>query len=439
MLVAGAAPLVLPSRILGNEAPSRTLNVACIGIGNQGRGISLRIGRHNRVRVVAVCDVDLDHERVTEVLEAFPDARRFHDFRKMLDEMDQDIDAVSICTPDHAHFPMAMHAMAMGKHVFVEKPLTNTFRETELLMAAAEKYGVATQMGNQGHSGANYHQFKTYAEAGVMDGVNKIISFMNGNRRWHPWGEVSKFPEGEEVPEGLHWEHWHTTAEVRPFSERYHPGNWRGWYRYGMGALGDWGPHILDTAHRFLNLGLPEKIELVHVKNHSNYIFPLETTLKFDFPARGEQPPVELYWYDGVDNLPETPPEFENGSMGDVGKFILGGAHSFLGGAVASPLRVIPETERRAVQAELPPFPSGSNHYENFILSALGEEECRSSFDISGPLNQIFNLGVIAQELGSSEALTFDRATKKFVNHDKANQLLDGPAPRESWEQYYQV
>lgn len=439
ILVAGAAPLILPNRLLGQSAPSRTLNLACVGIGNQGRIVSRRIGDHHRVRVVAVCDVDLDHERVAEVLNAFPDARRFHDFRKMFDEMDQDIDAVSICTPDHAHFPVAMHAISMGKHVYVEKPLAHTFRETEFLMAAAEKYGVVTQMGNQGHSGANYHQFKAYAEAGLLDGVNKVISFMNGNRRWHGWGEVTRFPEGEKAPGGLRWEHWHTTAEERPFSERYHPGNWRGWYRYGMGALGDWGPHILDTVHRFLDLGLPEKVELVHIKNHNRYIFPLESTLKFNFPARGEKPPVELYWYDGVENLPETPPEFENGSMGDVGKFLLGGKHSFLGGAVASPLRVIPEAERRAVQAELPSFSGGSNHYENFILSALGEEKCRSSFEISGPLNQVLNLGVIAQELGSSEALRFDRETKRFVDNDKANDLLVGAPPRQGWEHYYKL
>ncbi|MEX2381724.1 MAG: hypothetical protein WD490_05025, partial [Opitutales bacterium] len=273
----------------------------------------------------------------------------------------------------------------------------------------------------------------------VMDGVNKVISWMNSGRRWHPWGDVAGFPEGEDVPEGLRWDLWHTTAQERPFSGRYHPGNWRGWYRYGMGALGDWAPHILDTAHRFLELGLPEKIELVHVRGHNAYIFPLETTLKFDFPARGEKPPVEVYWYDGVDNKPETPPEFEGDTTNRAGKFILGGKHTFEGGSHGSVLAVIPEAERREVQRDLPAFSLGSNHYDNFVLSALGEESPRSSFDIAGPLTQVFNLGVIAQELGSSSPLTFDPASKRFVDNDKANELLAGPPPRKGWEQYYKL
>lgn len=437
LLIAGAAPLILPSRLLGNEAPSRTLNVACIGIGNQGKNVSRSIGNLERVRVVALCDIDLEHARAQEIIALFPQARRFHDFRKMLEEMDRDIDAVCISTPDHAHFPMTILAMSMGKHVFVEKPLANTFHETELLIAAAQKYRVATQMGNQGHSGANYHQFKAFAEAGVMDGVTKVVAHMNSARRWHPWGDVPGFPAAEASPASLRWDLWHTTAEERSFSERFHPGNWRGWYRYGMGALGDWAPHILDTAHRFLELGLPTEIEVVHLRQPNPYIFPLETTLKFNFAARGDKPPVEVYWYDGVDNAPTAPPEMEGAALARNGKFILGGKYAFLGGTHGSPLRVIPEATRREVQQSLPSFGGGSNHYQNFVLSALGEESCRSSFDVAGPLNQVFNLGVIAQELNSS--LTFDPASKKFVNHERANQLLIGPPPRPGWEQYYRL
>ncbi len=439
MLAAGTAPVFLSSRMLGDRAPSRTLNLACVGIGNQGDSVARTIGGQDRVRVVALCDIDLDHGRVNRVLQAFPDARRFHDFRRMFDEMGDDIDAVAISTPDHSHFAITIMAMSMGKAVFVEKPLANTFREAQLLMEAEKKYGVAAQMGNQGHSGPNYYQGKAFAEAGIFDGVNKIVSFMNGGRRWHPWDDVDGFPEGEEVPEGLRWDLWHTTAEERPFNKRFHPGNWRGWYRYGMGALGDWGPHILDTAHRYLELGLPTKVELLHAERHNPYIFPLETTLKFTFPARGAKPPVELYWYDGVENPPEPPEELEDGRLGYAGRYLLGGKYTLIGGSHHGPLRVIPDSLRREVQPGLPGFSTGSNHYENFVLAALGEEKCRSTFDVAGSLNQVFNLGVIAQELGSSSPLTFDLDARKFVDNDRANELLAGPPPRPGWEQYYKL
>lgn len=201
-----------------------------------------------------------------------------------------------------------------------------------------------------------------------------------------------------------------------------------------MGALGDWGPHILDTAHRFLNLGLPTQVELVHVKRHNPYIFPLETTLKFIFPPRGDQPQVELYWYDGKGNKPEDE------HLGDVGRVLYGGAYTFAGGSHESAIRVVPESKRQEVQKDLPRFGRAANHYHNFILAALGEESTRSPFEVAAPLNQVFNLGVIAQELGQvGVPLTFDPATKKFVNHDEANKLLSYPSPREGWETLYKL
>ena len=418
---AGALTALSYSRVAG---ANDRLNYAVVG------GVGARqIANHDRANVVAVCDVDENR------LPDFEGAHVYYDFREMLEEMDGDIDAVGIGTPDHSHFPIAILAMSMGKHVFVEKPLANTFQESELLMEAEKKYNVVTQLGNQGHSGANYHQFRAFAEAGLTDGVTKVVSHFNRDRRWHPWGEVEGYPEGEEVPEGLHWHLWHTTAEERPFSGRYHPGNWRGWYRYGMGALGDWGPHILDTAHRFLELGLPTEVELVHVERHNPYIFPLETTLKFTFPARGEKPPVEVYWYDGDDN---RPPEGER--TGSAGKVLLGGEYDFAGGTHGDPLRVIPESRHEEVEEDLPGYETGSNHYANFVLSALGEETPRSPFEVAGTLNQVFTLGVIAQEMGRvGEPLSFDPERKRFVDNDQANELLSYPPPREGWEEYYNL
>ncbi len=438
-----AAPLILPSRLWADQAPSRTLNMAFVGIGARGRVNTRALGGQNRVKVVALCDVDLEKNDCMQTREDFPDAPVFDDYRVMFDEMADDIDAVAVNTPDHSHFPIAMHAIKLGKHVYVEKPLANTFQECQLLMEAAEKYGVAIQVGNQGFSGQNYEQHKAFAEAGLFAGVHTIIAYMNGRRRWHPWGDVSGFPEGESIPRNMNWDVWHTTAEKRPFSDRFHPRNWRGWYRYGNGAMGDWAPHILDTAHHFLNLGLPTRVELEHIKQPNPYIFPLESTLKFHFPEDNGRRAVDIYWYEGVDNQPTPPPEFgqstvgETGDYGPAGRFLLGGEHMFHGISHARPLTVIPEARRREVQEDLPRFGRGVDHFGSFVRAALGEGTCRSTLDIAGPFTQMCCLGAIAQELNTS--LEFDPVTKRIIGNDQANALLKGPSPREGWEHYYTV
>jgi len=445
VIAAGVAPMFIPARLLGQNAPSKMLNVAFIGVGNQGGQIAKLIGANKRVNVVGLCDIDDKHLDV--MAGKFPDAKKFNDYREMLEKLDKDIDAVTAGVPDHSHFPISMHAMGMGKAVYVEKPLANTFHESELMMAAAKKHKVAVQMGNQGFSGLNYHQAQAFKAAGLYDGVNKIVAYMNSPRRWHAgnWKETVDYPS-QEVPPNVHWDLWHTTSEVRPYSDKLHNGNWRGWYRYGMGALGDWGPHILDTAHCMLELGLPTKIELVHSEGPKKLIFPLKSTLKFTFPARGPKlPALELFWHDGQGNGPEIAEEYlvrpdgQRAKYGAVGRFLYGGKYDMYGESHAGPLRIVPEAKRKEAGGDLPKITpdSKSNHYENFVLGALGEEKCRSSFDIAGPLNQVFNLGTIAMEMQTS--LDFDPKTGKFVGNDAANALLKGPDPRAGWEQYYKI
>ncbi|MEX2672743.1 MAG: Gfo/Idh/MocA family oxidoreductase [Phycisphaeraceae bacterium] len=432
-VLAGLPAVSLARSVSANEK----VNLACIGIGNQGGGIARTIGRSDLVNVVALCDVDLEHSRTNAVKEAFSGADQFQDFRKMFDQMGDQIDAVTIGTPDHSHFPIGMLAMSMGKHIYVEKPMANTFQESELMMAAEKKYKVAAQVGNQGHSGGNYHQFKAWKEAGVIKDVTKIVAFMNSPRRWHGW-TVDGYPTGEEKPDTLDWDLWHTTsAESVPFSGRLHPGNWRSWYRFGNGAFGDWGPHILDTAHRFLELGLPTEIQAIKRDGPNAYIFPQASTIKFTFPARGDMPPVEVFWYDGTANKPEAPPELEGRSLQAQGKLIFGKDLTFYGGTHGAILRIVPESKLREIHADLPEFEVGSSHHQNFILGAKGEEQTRSSLDVAGLLSQVFNLGTIAQELGGT--LKFDPATKRFTNNDQANELLAGPPPRKGWEDYYKL
>ena len=163
------------------------VNLACCGIGNRGKDIIKQLYSTGLCNIVALCDTDMEAAHTLEILKMFPNVPRFRDFRQMFDRMKDSIDAVSIGTPDHSHFPIAVRAMSEGIHVYVEKPLARTFLEVELLMAAARKYKVVTQMGNQGHSEANYFQFKAWTEAGIIKDVTRITAHMNNKRRWHQW------------------------------------------------------------------------------------------------------------------------------------------------------------------------------------------------------------------------------------------------------------
>jgi predicted dehydrogenase len=306
-------------------------------------------------------------------------------------------------------------------------------------MAQAAKSGVVTQMGNQGHSGNNYHQFKAWKEAGVIADVTRVDMYMNSPHRWHGW-KVDGFPAGEPVPASLNWDVWHMNKAVHPFSKLLHPGDWRGWFNYGNGAFGDWGPHILDTCHRFLELGLPHTIEAVKRDGPNEFIFPQATTIRFDFAARGDMPPVEVFWYDGVENRPPLPSELGPGATLERknGKFIYSKKFVFAGGTHSETLRIVPEEKMRELAPTLPRVTGGfSDHFQNFALACLGREETKSPFHVAGPLTQVFLLGVIAQRLGGK--LEFDPVAKRFTNSDRANELLVTEPARPGWEQYYRV
>ena len=416
-------------------APSDKINLACVGLGGRGGSVSGALGTSSMTNVVAVCDVDTAQAGRTR--KRFPKAEMFQDFRKMFDKLGKTIDAVSIAIPDHSHFPVAMLSMSLGKHIYVEKPLAHRFQEVELMMAARKKYKVATQMGNQGHSGNNYFQFKAWTEAGIIKDVTKVTAFMNNRRRWHGW-TINGYPT-EPKPATLDWDIWLAARPDRPFSSKLHPGNWRSWYDFGNGAFGDWGPHILDTIHRFLKLGLPTTTRAVKRDGPNEWIFPQASTIAFSFPARGDMPPCEVTWYDGTSNNPPAPKEMGPGAkLKGCGKIIYSKDLVFKGGTHSATLRIVPESKMKDMAGKVPKITGRhSDHFKNFLLACRGEEKCRSSFDISGPLTQVFLLGVIAQRLGGT--LEFDRKTKQITNNKVANQLLVGPPPRKGWEQYYKM
>lgn len=432
------------------------VNLACCGIGNRGGEIIQDLYKTGLANIVALCDVDMEAPHTVKTLQQFPDVPRFNDFRSMFDKMGNEIDAVSIGVPDHAHFPIVMHAMALGIHVYVEKPMAGTFRECELLMQAAKKYKkVVTQMGNQGHSEANYFQFKAWTEAGIIKDVTAITAHMNAPRRWHGWDtSIQNYPPAEPIPPTLDWEEWLSSRPFKEYNKDFVNGQWRSWYAFGLGALGDWGAHIFDTAHQFLDLGLPHEVSAIKVEGHNDFFFPQASTLSFKFPKRKKMPALEMTWYDGVNNLPPIPegygvsgldPNIPPPSTGEIektqlnpGKIIYGKDLTFKGGSHASTLSIIPEEKAKDMADKLPEVPpSPSNHFKNFLLACKGEEQTRSPFDIAGPLSQVLVLGVLAQQLNTK--LEFDRKSKRITNNESANELLAGPPPKKDWEQYYKV
>jgi len=452
VLATGAGTVMMPRLLLGASTTGK-VNLACIGIGNRGAEDVKALHATGLANIVALCDTDMGAPHTLGVLKMFPNVPRFQDFREMFDKMGKDIEAVSVGVPDFSHFPITMAAMALGKHVYCEKPMAHSYRQIALMMEGEKKYKVAAQMGNQGHSDANYFQFKAWTEAGIIKNVTKITAYMNGVRRWHGMHVDGLLPE-QPVPSTLDWDCWLTTAEYHKYNKGYINGDWRSWFDFGNGALGDWGAHIFDTAHQFLQLGLPTEVEAVKLDGYSPFIFPQASTLAFRFPARGTMPPVELTWYDGQKNLPPLPdnlgapvvdaniPPPSTGSLdtkvNPPGKVIYGEGLTFKGGSHGSTLKIIPESKAAEMASKLPRVPkSPSNHHKNFLLACKGDEQCRSSFAVAGPLCQTMALGIIAQRVNAK--LEFDPATRQITNHALANQLLDGVPPRKDWEQYYKL
>lgn len=447
---------ILPSYLVtggrapdGKLPPSKRINLAVIGVGGRGARVVPEICAGGKARPVAFCDVDFKAKRVEANLKRYPGVPQFKDFRAMLAKMGKDIDAVSVVTPDHTHFPATMLAMSMGKHVYVEKPLTHSYREAELLMRAEKKFKVVTQMGNQGHTSGASVQFQRMVEQGVVRDITKVdawkspgLFFMNAKKRF------SEYPKEEKAPDSLDWDLWCGPAETRPFSSKYHPFDWRGFWLYGNGMLGDWGAHIIDFVHDFLKLGQPTKLTPLRIDDPNDVLFPLSSHLTMNFPRRGEHPALELTWRDGADFRPQIPKQFwEKQQDGTLQAPKLGGAGTALyradgkfavtRGSHSGRSRVIPkaqaEKHRKALEVKNPRL----GHAASFTAACMGEDRTRSPFSIGGDLTKTLMLGVICQRL--REELDFDRKNERFVGNDRANALLDGPPPRAGWEEFYKM
>ena len=449
---AAASPLLPGCLSRRGYVANGKVRMAFVGIGQQGWYDIGKFGRFPQLfECVALCDTDMGAPHTLDCLKRYPNVPRFRDFRRMFDRMEGKIDACLVAVPDHSHFPIAMDAMRRGIAVYVEKPLAHTFEECELLLKAAAKYGVVTQMGNQGHSTVKYHQFKEYVENGLIHDVCKVVAHMNNARRWHKWnGQVASFPPAEPVPATLDWDTWLGTAAFHDYSKDFVGGEWRAWYDFGNGCIGDWGAHLIDCVHQFLLQGdLPDAIEVVGQTGTNRFVYPMNSTLRFSFAANRRHGDFELDWYEGATNLPPLPSGFvyatpdgipKNSANDDAEqvKLFPGKEMYQRDGTIwqslshKHPLHVVGDYERK-----LPDYPAEScTHYEGFLRAVRGEMETLSPFEVAAPLSQLFTLACIAQRLGRGFA--FDKASGTIPGDAEANALLR-QAPRRGWEEFYRI
>lgn len=428
VLAAGVAPLFIPSRLLGGEAPSRKLNIAVVGVGGRG---GPNLSGCSGENIVALCDVD--SERASESFSKFPKAKQYSDYRVMLEEMGDTIEAVVICTPDHSHFPIAMACMQAGKHVMIEKPLTNTVWEARTLQQAAHHYNVITQMGNQGHASEHIRLGKEWFQAGWLGDVTRVEAWNSGPSERYFGNPQSDPPAETAIPSSLNWDLWLGPRAERPFSRAYHPETWRGWWEFGNGPLGDWAAHTLDLPFWALELAGPTSVSAEVGDNDLKGYIPGWSQVTWEFPARGDLPPVTLHWYDGG-KKPELP--VGKDSLGGSGMYMVGSEATLsTGGRPTDGLQLTEEEKFMELRRNQPkqsiPRVSG-DHWREWIDAIKNNGPMPgSNFDYAAPLTQMALLGTIAQRL-PGEKLLWDDAAGRFTNSEQANAMLENP-PRAGW------
>ncbi len=417
-----AAFTIVPRHVLagsGQTPPSEKLNIACIGVGGMGASDVKSVGSEN---IVALCDVDWS-EHTAGSFEKHPDAKKYKDFRRMLDAEDKNIDAVTVSTPDHIHAVAAMAAIKRGKHVYCQKPLCHDVYEVRQLTEAARRQGVQTQMGTQLHATGEMKMFVEWVKSGVIGQVRKVDIWSGKN-----WGGGDRPTETPPVPETLDWDLWLGPAPYRPYHPAYLPGNWRRWWDFGTGTLGDMGCHIIDPAWWALDLKYPTSVE-AQPGPFSRETYPQKTIVKWELPARGDLPAVTVTWYDG-ENRPPRPQELDQGrELPDQGGLYYGDKGVILLPHGGSP-RLIPEARMKGFKAPEPFLPRNVDHYQEWIRACKGGSKPLSNFDYSGPLTEAILLGNIAALAG--RRLEWDGPNMKVKNMPEANRFLRR-AYRERW------
>ncbi|HRU14424.1 MAG TPA: Gfo/Idh/MocA family oxidoreductase [Anaerohalosphaeraceae bacterium] len=442
-----AAFTIVPSYVLGGAArkpPSERLNIAGVGVGGMGRGNLTAVcdpkgeDPSRSENIVALCDVDDAY--AAETFAMYPNAKRFRDFRVMLDEMGDAIDAVIVATPDHTHAVVALEAMKRGKHVYVQKPLTRTVYEARVLTEAARKYGVVTQMGNQGHSDEEARLICEWIWDGAIGPVREVHAWTN-----RPvWPQAKLRPtETVPVPSTLDWDLWIGPSPMRPYHPVYHPWDWRCWVDFGTGALGDMACHVLDPAFWALKLKYAESVQgsfakicvekWKHLEHPESY--PTASIIHFEFPAREDMPPVQVHWYDGG-LLPPRPDELEpQRRMGDSsgGVLFVGEKGKLMCGCYAKGPQLIPYSRMKEYKRPPQTLPRvQTSHEMNWVQACKAGTQATSNFDYAGPFTEMVLMGNLAL-FYPGQKLLWDGEAMRVTNVEEANQYVRPPY-REGWK-----
>lgn len=428
---AAAGFTILPSYVisgLGHRVPSDKLNIAGVGVGGRGGGVIKAVAEEN---IVALCDVDWEY--ASGIFKDFPKAKKFWDWRVMLDEMHDKIDAVVVGTPDHSHAIISINAMKMGKHVYCEKPLTHSVWESRQMTEIAKQYKVATQMGNQGNSGEGIRQTCEWIWDGAIGEVTEVHAWTN--RPIWPQG-LNRPTEVMKVPKTLNWDLFLGTAPVRPYNSIYHPWNWRGWWDFGTGALGDMACHILDPVFKALKLGYPTKVQ------GSSTLFnldcaPMAEVVTYTFPARENLPKlslpeVKVTWWDGG-LMPPRPEELPAGEImgrdSNGGCLFIGTKGKLMCGCYGRDPFLLPLSMDEAYQRPQKSLRRVETSHEMDWVRACKESpenrvEASSHFGYSGPMNEMVVMGVVAVRLQDlKRELLWDGENMKFTNISDTDEI----------------
>ncbi|MCX6901782.1 MAG: Gfo/Idh/MocA family oxidoreductase [Verrucomicrobia bacterium] len=480
---AGAAAgsrLFCAPAIFAAGSPSAKLATAVIGCG--GRGATFHIPAAAGERLVAI--VDVDEKRLATVARPpkakhpagdekkaagadFSKVKKFTDYRKMFDKMGKEIDVVFIATPNHHHAPVSLMAMQLGKHVYCEKPLCHDISEARRMAEFAVKYKVATQMGNQGHSCEGMRRLCEYIWAGAIGKVTKVYTWSNRAN-----GGVGPRPAATPVPAGLHWDEWIGPA---PYREHHpdtvvktksgeskvidlHPHEWHNWHDFGNGSLGNMGCHVIDGAFWALKLGQATSVETEEMLGGSDERYPVGTRIRWDFPARGDMPPVKLYWFDGKkkgakmeldandvpgsvaagsQNLPPLVEELEKKykiKLGGNGALYVGDKGVIWSDTYCMSVRIIPESQHKAT-----PVPRKTllritgSHTDDFLRACHGGEPACSNFAYAARLTEVVLLGSLAYIAGPGKKIEWDGPGMKCTNSPELERWVKCPV-RKGWE-----
>jgi len=458
--VAAAGFMIVPRHVLGGNgflAPSDTLQVASIGVGGMGGSDVNNIYKSGKANIAFLCDVDT--RRAANSVKAHPKAKFYKDYREMLDKEHKNIDAVSVSTPDHQHAIQALAAMQLGKHVYVQKPLAHDIWEARVLTDAAKKYKVVTQMGNQGSSGDGVRQMREWVDAGLIGDLKEVFAWTD-----RPvWPQGIQWPARQaEVPKELDWDLWLGTAPNKDYIEKLVPFNWRGWWDYGTGALGDMGCHNLEAPFSIYGLQYVKDVQAsvgsVYVDEFKRGYFPESCPPSsyaiLTFPKTDKTTgDVKVHWMDGGIQ-PQRPEELgANEPFGDGGNGILlvGTKGKILADTYAEKPRLLPTSgsyPTLPVKYERVPG-SASGHWAQWVegcIAGYGKKELSSPFEIAGPLTEALlmaNLAIRASDMridnkypGRNLKLLWDNDLMKVTNFEEVNQFVKRQY-RKGWEMNY--